>query len=114
MIISRRHLAAVALLATGMPAFVLSSAQANEADVAAVTQAVAALTKAMLTADKARTLTIYVDGSQRSLSTKTVAPGPERYGRFELTKGRLAYLSEIPFTYNIRADRETGALLTLQ
>lgn len=54
MIISRRHLAAVALLATGMPAFVLSSAQANEADVAAVTQAVAALTKAMLTADKAQ------------------------------------------------------------
>ena len=40
MTISRRHLAAAALLATGMPAFVLSSAQANEADVAAVTQAV--------------------------------------------------------------------------
>lgn len=53
MTISRRHLAAVALLATGTPAFI-SSAQANEADTAAVTQAVAALTKAMLTADKAQ------------------------------------------------------------
>lgn len=54
MTISRRHLAAVALLATGTPAFILSSAHANEADAAAVAQAVAALTKAMLTADKAQ------------------------------------------------------------
>ena len=52
MTVSRRHLAAVAFLASGASAVALSPAHAEGHD--AVAAAVAALTKAMLTADKAK------------------------------------------------------------
>lgn len=54
MTVSRRHLAAAALLASGASAFALRPALAQGSDAAAVAEAVAALTKAMLAADKAR------------------------------------------------------------
>ncbi|MEI7873415.1 MAG: nuclear transport factor 2 family protein [Alphaproteobacteria bacterium] len=54
MTVSRRHLAATALVASAASAFALSSARAEGPDSAAVAEAVAALTKAMLTPDKAK------------------------------------------------------------
>jgi hypothetical protein len=54
---SRRHLATAAFVASGVSVLAVSSvapARAEGADAAAVAQAVAALTKAMLAADKAR------------------------------------------------------------
>ena len=54
MTISRRQLAAAALVVSGASALSLSSARAEGPDVAAVAEAVSALTKAMLTPDKAK------------------------------------------------------------
>jgi ketosteroid isomerase-like protein len=57
MTISRRHLATAAFVASGVSVLAVSSvapARAEGADAAAVAEAVAALTKAMLAADKAR------------------------------------------------------------
>lgn len=54
MTVSRRRLAAVAFLASGASALALSPALAQGNDATAVAEAVAALTKAMLTPDKAR------------------------------------------------------------
>ena len=53
MTVSRRHIAAAALLASGASVLARSPAFAETADAAAVANAVAALTKAMLAADKA-------------------------------------------------------------
>ena len=53
MTISRRHIAAAALLASGASVLAHSPAFAETADATAVANAVAALTKAMLAADKA-------------------------------------------------------------
>ena len=54
MTISRRQLAAAALVVSGASALSLLSARAEGPDVAAVAEAVSALTKAMLTPDKAK------------------------------------------------------------
>jgi len=54
MTISRRQLAAAALVVSGASAFALSPARAEGPDAAAVAEAVSALTKAMLTPDKAK------------------------------------------------------------
>jgi ketosteroid isomerase-like protein len=54
MTVGRRRLAAAALLASGASALALSPALAQGNDSAAVAEAVAALTKAMLTPDKAK------------------------------------------------------------
>jgi ketosteroid isomerase-like protein len=54
MTISRRQLAAAAFVVSGASALSLSSARAEGPDAAAVAEAVSALTKAMLTADKAK------------------------------------------------------------
>ena len=54
MTISRRQLAAAALVVSGASALALSSVRAEGPDVAAVAEAVSALTKAMLTPDKAK------------------------------------------------------------
>jgi ketosteroid isomerase-like protein len=54
MTISRRHIAAAALLASGAGAFAHIPALAESGDTAAVESAVANLTKAMLAADKAK------------------------------------------------------------
>lgn len=54
MTINRRRLAVAVLAASGASVFALSSANAEGPDAAAVAQAVSALTKAMLTADKAK------------------------------------------------------------
>src|SRR5258708_16217320 len=51
--VSRRHIAAAALLASGASVLARSPAFAETADATAVANAVAALTKAMLAADKA-------------------------------------------------------------
>src|SRR6266851_2852003 len=53
MTVSRRHIAAAALLASGASVLARSPAFAETADATAVANAVAALTKAMLAADKA-------------------------------------------------------------
>ncbi len=53
MTVSRRHIAAAALLASGASVLARSPAFAETADAATVANAVAALTKAMLAADKA-------------------------------------------------------------
>jgi len=54
MTVSRRHLAAAAFLASGASTLALSPALAQGNDAAAVAEAVASLTKAMLTPDKAK------------------------------------------------------------
>jgi len=54
MTISRRQLAAAALVVSGASALALSPARAEGPDAAAVAEAVSALTKAMLTPDKAK------------------------------------------------------------
>ena len=54
MTISRRQLAAAALVVSGTSALSLTSARAEGPDAAAVAEAVSALTKAMLTPDKAK------------------------------------------------------------
>ncbi len=54
MTVSRRHLAAAAFLASGASALALPPALAQGNAAAAVAEAVAALTKAMLTPDKAK------------------------------------------------------------
>jgi len=54
MTISRRQLAAAALVVSGASALALSSVRAEGPDAAAVAEAVSALTKAMLTPDKAK------------------------------------------------------------
>lgn len=71
-------------------------------------------TRRVLQVDKARTLALWFEGSQRSISTQSVVIGPERYGNFINAKGRQAFLSEIPFTYKVRADRNSGALVNFQ
>src|SRR5260370_25252655 len=53
MTVSRRHIAAAALLASGASVLARSPAFAETADATSVANAVAALTKAMLAADKA-------------------------------------------------------------
>jgi ketosteroid isomerase-like protein len=54
MTISRRQLAAAALVVSGASALALSPVRAEGPDAAAVAEAVSALTKAMLTPDKAK------------------------------------------------------------
>ena len=54
MTISRRHIAAAALLASGVSVIASAPSFAQGGDAAAVTDAVANLTKAMLAADKAK------------------------------------------------------------
>ena len=54
MIVSRRHIAAAALLASGASVLASAPAFAQGADATAVTDAVANLTKAMLAGDKAK------------------------------------------------------------
>ena len=61
MTISRRHLAVAALAVSATSGLVLSSAHAEGADAAAVAEAVAALTKAMLNADKAKLESLVAD-----------------------------------------------------
>lgn len=71
-------------------------------------------TKRVLHSNQALTLVLWWNGETRSLSSQPVKIGPERYGRFEVAKGRLAFLSEIPFTYTIRTDRTTGQPINFQ
>ncbi len=77
MTISRRQLAAAALLASGVSALASSPAFAESADAAAVAEAVASLTKAMLAADKAKLESLVADQlsyghSSGTLQDKTV------------------------------------------
>ncbi len=61
MTISRRQLAAAAFLASGVTVLAQSPVRAESADAAAVAEAVAALTKAMLAADKAKLESLLAD-----------------------------------------------------
>ena len=61
MTISRRHIAAAALLASGASVLASAPVLAQGGDSAAVTDAVANLTKAMLAADKAKLEALVAD-----------------------------------------------------
>jgi hypothetical protein len=61
MTISRRHIAAAALLASGASVLAQAPAFAQAADATAVADAVSTLTKAMLAADKAKLDSLVVD-----------------------------------------------------
>jgi ketosteroid isomerase-like protein len=77
MTISRRHIAAAALLASSASVLARTPAHAESADVAAVENAVSSLTKAMLAADKAKLDALVADQlsyghSSGKLEDKTV------------------------------------------
>lgn len=61
MTVSRRHIATVALLASGASVLAHSPASAQSGDAAAVAEAVSNLTKAMLAADKAKLESLVAD-----------------------------------------------------
>ena len=96
MTISRRHIAAAALLASGASALAQAPAFAETADAASVADAVANLTKAMLAADKPKLEALVVDQlsyghSSGTLQDKTVfvdviASKKTIYKSIELTK----------------------------
>jgi hypothetical protein len=100
MTISRRHIAAAALLASGASVLAQTPALAESADATAVADAVANLTKAMLAADKARLESLVVDQlsyghSSGTLQDKTVfvdviASKKSIYKRIDLTKQTVA------------------------
>jgi ketosteroid isomerase-like protein len=100
MTISRRHIAAAALLASGASVLAHTPASAESADATAVADAVSNLTKAMLAADKAKLESLVVDQlsyghSSGTLQDKTVfvdviASKKTVYTRIDLTKQTVA------------------------
>ena len=100
MTISRRHMAAAALLASGAAALAQSPAVAETSDAAAVADAVSSLTKAMLAADKAKLEALVVDQlsyghSGGTLQDKTafvdvIASKKSVYKSIELTNQTVA------------------------
>ena len=100
MTISRRHMAAAALLASGAAALAQSPAVAETSDAAAVVDAVSSLTKAMLAADKAKLEALVVDQlsyghSSGTLQDKTafvdvIASKKSVYKSIELTNQTVA------------------------
>jgi hypothetical protein len=100
MTISRRHIAAAALLASGASVLARTSALAESADATAVADAVSNLTKAMLAADKAKLESLVADQlsyghSSGTLQDKTVfvdviASKKTVYKRIDLTNQTVA------------------------
>jgi hypothetical protein len=100
MTISRRHIAAAALLASGASVFAHTPALAESADATAVADAVSSLTKAMLAADRPKLESLVVDQlsyghSSGTLQDKTVfvdviASKKTIYKSIELTKQTVA------------------------
>jgi ketosteroid isomerase-like protein len=100
MTISRRHIAAAALFASGVSVLAHTPALAESADATAVADAVANLTKAMLAADKPKLEALVIDQlsyghSSGTLQDKTVfvdviASKKTVYKSIELTKQTVA------------------------
>src|SRR5260370_21002835 len=80
MTISRRQIAAAALLASCASVFTLTPARAESADASAVADAVANLTKAMLAADKAKLDSLVVDQLSYGHSGGTIQDKAEFVG----------------------------------
>lgn len=100
MAVSRRTLAAAALLASGTAVLARTPVRAESADVAAVENAVSSLTKAMLNADKARLDALVADQlsyghssgklEDKSIFVDVVAGKKTVYKSIELSKQTVA------------------------
>jgi ketosteroid isomerase-like protein len=100
MTVSRRTLAAAALLASGTAVLARTPAHAESADVAAVENAVSSLTKAMLNADKAKLEALVSDQlsyghssgklEDKSIFVDVVAGKKTVYKSIELSKQTVA------------------------